>query len=1027
MRLILSFPPRTWGRAVAALTALCATATIAAAQGTNTGTIKGTVVEASSKRPMADAQVVVEGTRLGGVTNEQGSYTITGVQPGTVTLRVRRIGFASQTVPVTITAGGTATASFQLHSAALSLDQVVVTGTAGATEQRKVGNAITSLDVGDITKRSSMANVSDVLQSKTPGVSLVPGSGTPGAAADIRIRGISSISASNRPIFYIDGVRYNDGSVGNYNPSGTGYSGGTFSQGASALDAVNPEDIERIEVIKGPAAATLYGADAAGGVIQIITKKGARGQKPSWTVKGEMGGTTWALKTPINYTTCTAARIAQKNADGTFAWPGCQGQTAGTVLTGDPLHDDPQALRTGDYQGFNASVRGGADRYSYYLSGDRTLDQGVFYNSFNNRKGGRGNFGYTLSDKLDINLNTSYIQTALRLPLSDDAGGGLLISAVRGKPGQGAKELGWAINSPEIANQYDNQTHSERTVFGGTTNYRPFSWFRNRLTVGLDNTNSLAQVYYAPGGEFSMGDYPQGFLAQQVPITHLYTFDYAGTVSNSLTDNLTSEFSVGSQGTKREYRRTEATGSGLPSADFSLVGAATTVSGSSSYSAQSSLGYFVQEQLGVANRLFVTGAVRADDNSAFGTSFQKVYYPKASLSYVASEEPRLQPIFRALHADNFKFRYAYGQAGRAPGPYDALRTYGASKVIQGNNTAVSGLVPSATGNADLHAEKGVENEVGFDASFLSNRVGIEFTRYTKKTTDALISIPNAPSLGFTSSKYINFGAIENSGTELGITVRPIDRSWLTWESHLNYATNSNKVTRLAYQGLKEIDVYDPYLTVGQTQRIIEGYPVAGWWAQDAVRNADGTYQTDAKGNLVIGPLRYVGSSTPKYDGSFSNTFTILKNLQVYGLIDFKGGYYLLNQKSRNRDQGSNRNSKEMNNGSMSALDSVYYNTNAITAPWIQPGDFVKLRDVSVSYQLPGTFANALRVSGATLTVAGHNLGFISKRYPGIDPEVNFIGQATFLGATGSTTQFLRADSYTLPMLRRITTSLTLNF
>lgn len=1027
--LLSSALPLPLRKGLAALTILLSFAGTASAQvSATTGTIKGTVVESSSNRPLADAQISVQGTQRGAASDASGQFTITGVTPGTVTLRVRRIGFSSEAQSASVSAGGTASVTFQLRPSTVSLDQVVVTGTAGATEKRRVGNAITSLDVADITQRSSLNNVTDVLQGKTPGLTLVPGSGAPGTAADIRIRGTSSLSASNRPIFYVDGVRYSDAPAGNYNPSGTGYSGGAFSQGASALDAINPEDIERIEVIKGPAAATLYGADAAGGVIQIITKKGSRGQKPSWTVKGEAGATDWALATPVNYTTCTAARMAATDVVGTDtlpAWPGCKGLPVGTVLTDDPLRRDPQALRSGQYRNFVASVRGGSDRYNYYLSGDGSTDQGVFYNSYNNRKSGRGNFGYTLSDKLDLNVNTSYIQSDLRLPLSDDAAQGLMFSVVRGQPGRRpVQEMGFANNSPATANQYDNETHSERTIFGGTTNYRPFSWFRNRLTVGVDYNNALAVVDYPPGAAISQSDYPTGFIGQQVPVRHLYTFDYAGTVSGKLLPSLTSDFSVGAQGNKSEYTRTEATGSGLPSPEFQLIGSATTVSGSSSFSQQASLGYFVQEQLGWANRLFVTGAVRADDNSAFGVKFNKVYYPKASLSYVASEEPRLMPLFSAIHADNFKFRYAYGQAGRAPGPYDALRTYTASKVITGSNTAATALTQGATGNPDLHAERGTETEVGFDASFFSSRIGIEFTAYNKKTSDALISLPNAPSLGFTSSRFINFGAIKNSGTELGVTLRPVDLSWLTWESQVNYSTNANKVTKLSYQGLTEIDVYDPYLTVAQTQRIIEGYPVAGWWAQDAVRTADGKYALDANGNLMVGPLRYVGPATPTREGSFSNTFTIAKNFRLYGLIDFKGGFFLLNQKSRNRDQGANRNSKEMNNGTLTSLDSVYYNTGAITAPWIQHGDFVKLRDVSFGYTLPTAFANALHASGATFTVAGHNLGFISKRYGGIDPEVNFIGQSTFLT---SSTQFLRADSYTIPMLRRWTTSLTLNF
>jgi len=1026
-QLLSSSPAGRLCRAVATLTALCAAAPVAAhaqGAGTSTGTIKGTVVEATTSRPITDVQVSIEGTGHGAVTSQDGQFTITGITPGAVTVRARRIGFTSTTVPATVTAGSTTPVTIQLREAAISLDQVVVTGTAGATEKRKVGNAITTVDVGQLTTESSLNNVTDVLQGKTPGVMIVPGSGTPGTAADIRIRGTSSISASNRPIFYIDGVRYNDGQLGSYQPAGNGYSGGTFGQGTSALDAINPEDIEKIEVIKGPAAATLYGADAAGGVIQIITKKGARGQKASWLLKGEYGKNDWALPTPTNYATCTAARVAD-----TVNWPGCTGQTVGTVLTDNPLQRDPNALRSGTYQNEVVSVRGGADKYTYYVSGDRTLDQGVFFNSYDNKKSGRGNFGYTLSDKLNLALNATYIQDNLRLPLNDDAAAGIVISAVRGQPGSKANDAyGFRILGPATSNGYDNETTTDRTILGSTVNWTPFAWMRNRLTVGMDYTSPLATVYYAPGSAFAIGegDYPNGFIAQRTPQTHLYTFDYAGTISNHLSDNVTSDFSVGVQGNRTDYRRIEASGSGLPSPEFQTVGAATTVSGSTGYSAQASLGYYLQEQLGWANRLFVTGAVRADDNSAFGVKFDKVYYPKFAVSYVASEEPALRSVFSAIHANSFKFRAAYGQAGHAPGPYDALRTYTASKVITGGNTAVGGLIPSATGNEDLHAEKGIETEVGFDASFFSDRVGIEYTHYDKKTVDALLQIPNAPSLGFTSSRYVNFGRLSNSGNEIGVTLHPIQRGNFAWDATVNYSTNHNNLDRLDYQGLTSISVYDPYLAV-TSQRLVEGYPVAGWWATDAKRNADGSYVTDAKGNLVVDTLRYVGSSTPTYEGSVSNTFTFFKNFRLYGLIDFKGGYYLLNQKDRNRDQTSNRNSLHFNNGSLSTLDSAYYSSSAITAPWIQPGDFAKLRDVSLTYTLPESFAHAFHVGGASLTVAGHNLGFISKRYPGVDPEVNFIGQSSFLAGSSNFLQFLRVDSYTPPMTRRWTTALTLNF
>lgn len=1009
----------------AAAVMLAATVMPLAAQ--DTGTIRGKVVETGSLHPIGDVQVLVDGTRLGAISNPAGEYTITGVPTGSHTVHARLIGYGASAKPVTVTAGEPAVVDFQLSRAAIQLDQMVVTGTAGPVAERTLGNSVTTLDVDDITSKSSMQNVTDVLQSKSPGVHLTPGSGVPGTAADIRIRGISSLSATNRPIFYIDGVRYNDASNGNFGPSGSG--DGVFSQGTSALDAINPEDIQSIQIIKGPAAATLYGADAAGGVIQIITKKGSRGeQKVRWNAKAEAGGSTWALPTLTNYTTCTAARVAD-----TTNWPGCNGVAAGTVLTGNPLATDPNALRTGTFENYSLSAGGGGPRYSFYAAADEVNDRGVFFNSYNDRKSVRANFTIGLTDKLDLALNTSYVKTHTRLPLGDDAASGIIISATRGQPGSAANGgTGWRIRTPDISNQYDNQLDADRTILGATVNYRPLSWFRNRFTAGVDINSPLATLYYAPNSPFSVADgvFPSGFIAQRTPQTHLWTFDYAGIFSNTLPKHLTSEFSVGVQGTKNELQTVAASGTGLPAPDFQLIQSATTVTGSTGLSQVASLGYYAQEQIGWANRLFVTGALRADNNSAFGENFQRAYYPKGSISYVVSEEPALAPIFRAIRADDFRLRLAYGEAGRAPGPYDALRTYTSIRVANGDGTVSSGLTASSPGNPDLHAERGKEFEGGFDASFLGNRAGIEFTTYHKTTNDALVSISNAASTGFTAGHYINFAQLQNSGIELALRGTPVQTRAVTWDAQFAFSTNHNRLNRLNLGGITQLIPYNPYApTAYPTQLIKEGYPVGGFWGEDVLRNPDGSYNLSPSGKLQYDTtLKYVGPSDPTYEGSLSNTVTLFGNVRLYALIDFKGGNYLFDQKDRNRDQTSNRNSLRFNDPShpLSSADSAYYSGNA-TLPWIVPADFIKLRDVSVSYTLPPSLTRRISSDAVTLTLSGHNLGFISKKYPGIDPEVNFFGSGTFRTGTTNFIQFIRVDSYTLPMLRRFTASLNVSF
>jgi TonB-linked SusC/RagA family outer membrane protein len=1001
------------------------------------GVIRGTVTETGTQRPLSGVQLVVVGTRLGGVTSAAGEFTIAGVPAGEQTVRVRRIGYAPVDRAVSVTAGAPAQLDVALAQSATELDRVVVTGTAGPVEKRAIGNAVSQINVEELSSKSTVANVTDVLQGKTPGVTLVPGSGTPGTAADIRIRGTSSLVGSNRPIFYVDGIRYYDGQQGNLNASGNGISN-AFSQATSAIDAINPEDIESVEVIKGPAAATLYGADAAGGVIQIITKKGARGsQRASWNAKAESGYNDFTLEWPTNYTTCTAARLAPGDTITTGAqrgqpnWPGCVGQTPGAVITGNPLRDDPAAFRRGVYRNFVGSVRGGSERASYYLSADRSFNEGIYYNSYDNKRGARGNFGYAVNDKLDFTVQASYIQNELRLPYESEGALGLIISGVRGEPGNARNEgSGWRFQTPDRANIYDNETEAERTLLGGTVNFVPVSWFRNRATFGVDFNSPLATVFYPPNVSLSADADPTfaaGVLVQQQRPTHLYTFDYSGTASNTIPvlGGLRSDFSLGVQGVLNQVRFTQARGDGLPSEDFQLVGSATTRSGTTDFSEQSSLGYYVQEQVGYANRLFLTGALRADDNSAFGTRFDRVYYPKASLSYVVSEEPALSGIFEAARADNLRLRFAYGQAGRAPGPYDAARTYTATRVVNGAGAASSGLVAGAPGNANLKPERGTEFEAGFDASFLRNRVSLEFTGYGKRTTDALLSLSAPPSSGFTASQFINFGAIRNTGTETALRVQPVASRPLTLDLQFNYTTNRNTLTKLNRPGISSIGVSNVYSGTGSTQQVREGYPVAGFWAVDARRTESGALDTTAAGAVQPDVARYIGPATPTREATFSTTFTILGNLRLYALADYHAGHYLFNARDRQRSLSGV--DARQNDPAIAPVERRYYATSSIIAPWVQPADYAKLRDVSVSYTLPAGLSRIGRLENATVTVAGHNLGFLYKKYPGIDPEVSYVGQGTFLVGRADFLNFTKIDSYATPMTQRVTASLNLNF
>jgi TonB-linked SusC/RagA family outer membrane protein len=996
----------------------------------STGTVRGTVVETGTRAPLAGARITA-GANLSAVTNEAGEYTLAAVPAGRVQLRATMLGHEAALGSVTVAAGETARQDFALSASALALDAIVVTGTAGAVSRRTVGNAITKVDAAQMTRQTNVTTVTELLQARTPGVQILSNSGVPGSAAEIRIRGASSLTG-NDPVIFVDGVRFSTESLGNFTPSGAGVTNFT-GQRTSAFDFINPEDIESIEVIKGPAAATLYGAEAAGGVIQIITKKGARGeqQKVQWGLKLEQGRNEWGTEIPFNYTTCNAARIAERSG-GEPVWPGCQGVPEGTVLTGRPLLDDPLALRDGGVRRVSLSARGGGDRYSFYFGADRNDEEGVFRNSYNERNSLRANFNVTASDRINVQVTTSYAQGDLRLPVGDESAQGMLLSAFRGRPGRVTTDplnVGWATTRPEQANSYNNTTRTDRLTLGSTLNLDPVRWFRNRLTLGLDYTSSLAQVLSPAGStdaEYAGGEARQGLVAQRTPRNFVYTLDYAGNMEADVTGDLQATTSFGMQAISKRYQTLFAQGTGFGAPDVTLIGNATTTLGSNSYSENKSLGFFVQEQLGWRNRLFLTAAVRADDNSSFGTAFNWIYYPKASLSWILSEEPMLEGLFGAARVTSFKLRSAYGHAGKAPDPFAADQTYTVDRAILAPGSVIPVLRARSLGNQNLVAERGEELEVGFDAGFFDDRATVEFTYYDKRMNDVIISAGAPGSTGFGTTFYggtlnvlQNLGETRNSGVELGIAATPVSLRALTWDTRVSLTTNRNRLVSFGDARTFEPVSGQSYANVQQHRA---GYPLGGYWIRVPRRNDDGSPVLSPAGAVVLeDTVSYVGSPSPNREVSFSNTLTLFGSFRLYGLLDYKSGHHLFNYKEFARcTVASQLNCERINDpANASHPDRPLWNTQFA---YLERADFVKLRDLSLTYIVPRNLSRHFRSDDASLTLAGHNLALWTD-YTGLDPEVNGYGGATAAGVR----TFARADVYPVPMLRRVSLSLNLSF
>jgi TonB-dependent starch-binding outer membrane protein SusC len=1018
--------------AVVALALMVASALPLAAQAT--GTIRGTVTDAVTMRPVAGAQISLVGTTRGALANPSGQYIILNVPVGAYTVQAEIIGFGVQTLDVTVAADQVAVADFTLSQQAISLDELVVTGTAGRTQQRAVGNSVTRVRTAQITEVAPIQNVKELLMARAPGLTLMSTGGEAGAGQRIRIRGASSITAGNDPVVYVDGVRIESGYFNN-----SGASGGTV-QSTSTLSSINPNDIESIEVIKGPAASTLYGAEAAGGVIQIITKKGrAGGQGVQMTAQVEYGQTDWGVvDIPTNYWLCTDAQI---NNPGTY--PGCQRFTTSTpmedrLLSMNPVRDDPAATRVGDLWGVNVSMRGGSDAYNYFLSFENASEEGVFYNNFDRRTGGRGNFGFVPSENVSLQVNVGYTRTRTRMPLNNNASNGILRNGFRGRPDvfNDPWKPGWRGFSPELSNEYNNQIWGERLILGMTANYNPASWLENRLTVGLDRDDRQNRTFYPPD---TTGRAPWGTTAARgtvnwyMPVVHRWTADYAGTATFKFAENYTSALSAGMQlqSRRRVYHTTY--GAGLLSANINTVSTAATTTAANSWTEQTSLGFFVQEQVSWKDRLYATAAVRVDDNSAFGNEFSMVVYPKASLSYVISDED----WFNVNWIDQLKLRGAWGQAGNAPPPFAADRTFGASQTTWLDET-VNYLTFGSYGNPNLKAETGQEIELGFDGSLLDGRVGVDLTYYYQQTKDALVSVRAPPSSGWSGTYRQNIGEVKNTGLEVVINASPVRTPRVEWNSLIGINFTKNELVSFGrYPDGSAILDEVLFSTFRPYARHREGYPLGGLWAIDVLRDERGVpvvtngrvtvldqcvwTPTDPEWTRDQCQEQYMGPAQPTREVAFSNTLTLFGNWRVFANLDYKGGHYQWCAMCSLRNR-TDLNAKLVNtpNPDPDLAAEILAAKSMQTKMFIQKADFVKLREVSLSYTMPREWAGKLGAENATLSLSGRNLWYWTDYWLDdvkYDPEVSFYTQS----------EFDAVDYASMPMMRRWTLSMRVGF
>ena len=982
------------------------------------GIIVGRVVAARTSQPVAGASVLVEGTSIATVADTGGSYRLGGVPAGTHTVLARRIGYQPQRQSVTVTDGGTATLDFTLEVTATDLQAVVITGTAGNQTRVAQSAVVASIDAAEIVTKAPVSTVSDLLTARLPGITITQGSGTVGAASRINIRGAASISLSNEPLVFIDGVRMQSTQRNFFNLGG---------QTISALNDINPADIESIEVVKGPAAATLYGADASGGVIQIITKRGQSGARRfSQTLSAEYGTIDPNFTPRPIYGTCSATNVAV--GSGRVL---CEGQPVGTIVTDNYLVR-AGAFDNGQLTSLNYSGIGSGERYGFFVSAGSHDETGTTSDTEVKRRTGRLNFRWDASDMLKVDASFNIGKNDYRLPKGDQDSYGYLIAQGLSNPtaitrNTAGELVGGTTQTVDAIRNILNEASSLRLTPSVQVQFLPFRWMTNRFTVGADLTNTRATTFFPRNDQ---NWYPaagnganQGAISVTQDNLHIYTVDYLGNIRTDLTRSgrIVSDLSFGSQYINVIDNSVAASGTGLVTNSTNLVGAATTSVGGQGFTHQKSLGFLMQEQVGFDEKLFVQAAFRVDANSAFGDDAQWFFLPKFGVSYVISEEMFWDPLSAIV--PTMRLRAAYGTTGRAPAQGAGVRTYVNARFVNASGGVTPGVAP---GNPDLRAERGKEFEAGFDAEFLDDRVGVELTYFDKRTSDLLLLQPIAPSLGFPSQPSVNIGGVKNNGFEFVLRGSPVIRPNIVWDAMLSGSTLDNEVTDLG--GLSPL--------INSSRIVTKGLPLGAWHAY-RIRSVD-----EAAGTVTVSDTaEYAGDQIPTFQGNFSTTVTLFNRLRLYALFERKSGHKIYNFTQQLLDRSFVNSAERVlpaDQGGYTARERLIYlgnsagrynlesggtiSANSVVGPYIEDASFTRFREVSATIDLPVALTRNMRVSGASLTIAGRNLGLWTD-FRG-DPEV----LGTGVGTPGTQfTQFFNAELFTLPPTRRWSARVNLTF
>jgi iron complex outermembrane receptor protein len=990
---------------------LCAPALTPLGAQDATGTIRGVVVDSTSNQPVADVNVVLEGTRRGAVTNADGSYVIGSVPPGTYTVRARRIGFGAPAQVVTVAPGASVTANFALDQRVAILEEVVTTGY-GTQRRLAITGSVSTIDA-DAANVGVPTNVTNLIQGRAAGVTIVQNSGEPGAGAQIRIRGGTSISASNEPLYVIDGIP-----ISNVETQTAGFGLGDNNSPAlprNPMNLLNPADIASISILKDAAATAIYGARAANGVILIETKKGAAGG-PTIEYEFSAGRSSAPKQLEVlngdEYRAFVAAEVAAGRMTAT------QQASLGTAST----DWEDAIMRSGSAFNHNVSFAGGSPNTQYRASLNYLNQEGIILSSGFKRYQARVNGTHQAIDgRLRLGLNLTGSQTRDDYVSAENAGGfegGVLFNSIYYNPtypisvtnaagatdffelGPGAESV---RNPVALAEELQDFGNSTRILGNASADLDLFAALTGRVNVGVDRVDGTRRTYWpriSPAGAGTGGRAEQTnrditSLTLQTLLTfhpeYSTTQDFEVVGGYEYNENSRSDFGAGARGFT-----TDALG-------FNGLSGGSSVQIPFSYRESSKLvSFFGRANWSLMDRYFLTGVIRRDGASQFGIGNKWAVFPAISGS-VRLTDAGLVPTgpFSEL-----RLRAGWGKVGNpAVPPYASLvllQADGGSRYAFGDQ-AVTGYSPFQNPNPDLKWEETAQTNIAVDYGFLNNRFSGSLEYYVKNTTDLLLRVA-VPQPAVSADRLENIGRMKNTGVEFSLDAQIINAPDRNWSAGLVFSRDRNEV----------VDIGRPFIITGRisgpgqsdafSQRIIPGQPIGTFYGPQYVgvdaqgRQLFNRYTVTRDANGIVTSRTLNGTTlAPGGDdfviiGDANPAFTLgLRTQGNFGPFDLSAsvnsmmGMDVLNQTAMLF--GSKTSAIQARNFLRSALDDPIANGQPViySDRWIEDGSFIRLQNVTVGYTFNLPFAAAAR--GTRVFLSADNLALFSD-YEGYDPEAH---------------------------------------